>query len=96
MAKPLTIAPAVPRRLRALPKAEKVECPLALCEISEGFGQPQIHTGPAIRKLGSTLFECRGNLALRFIFHNRSDDLFIAFLGNYDKIKALLKSGRYR
>ena len=96
MAKPPTIAPGVLRRLRALPKAEKVECLLALCEISEGFGQPHIHSGLSIRKLGNKLFECRGGLALRFIFQDRPDDLFVAFLGSHDEIKALLKSGRYR
>ena len=96
MAKGLTIGPAVLRRLRELPKTEKVECLLALCELTEIFGQPHIHSGLGIRKLGGKLFECRAGLALRFIFLDRPTDLFVAFLGNHDEIKALLKGGKHR
>ena len=96
MAKALTIDPAVIRRLRELPKTEKAQCLLALCELTEVFGQPHIHSGLAIRKLGNRLFECRGSLALRFIFQVRPTDFFVSFLGNHDEIKALLKSGTYR
>jgi len=96
LAKALTIDPAVIRRLRELPKAEKVECLMGLCELVEIFGQSHIHSGLAIRKLGNKLFECRGSLALRFIFQDRAADLFVSFLGNHDEIKALLKSGKYR
>jgi hypothetical protein len=69
---------------------------LALCELTESFGRPHVHSGLGIRKLGNRLFECRGSLALRFIFQDRADDLFISFLGNHDEVKALLKSGKYR
>ena len=95
MAKALTIDPAVIRRLRGLPKTEKVECLLALCELPEIFGQPHVHSGLAIRKFGDKLFECRGSLTFRFIFQDRPTDLFVSFLGNHDEIKALLKSGKY-
>jgi len=84
------------RRLRELPKNKKVECLLALCELVESFGRPHAHSGLGIRKLGDKLFECRGSLALRFIFQDRSTDLFVSFLGNHDEIKALLRSGKYR
>lgn len=96
MTKPLSIDPGVFRRLRALSKSERVECLLALCELTESFGRPHVHSGLGIRKLGNKLFECRGSLALRFIFQDRADDLFISFLGNHDEVKALLKSGKYR
>jgi hypothetical protein len=84
------------RRLRELPKSEKVECLLALCELAEYFGQPHSHSGIDIRKLGAKLFECRGSLALRFVFQDRPTDLFVSFLGNHDEVKALLRSGKYR
>ena len=84
------------RRLRELPKTEKVECLLALCELTEIFGQPHVHSGLGIRKLGIKLFECRASLALRFIFMDRPTDLFVSVLGNHDEIKALLKGGKYR
>jgi hypothetical protein len=96
LVKALTIDPAVIRRLRELPKTEKVECLLALSELTESFGRPHIHSGLSIRKLGNKLFECRGSRTFRFIFLDRSTELFVSFLGNHDEIKELLKSGRYR
>ena len=93
MAKALTIDPAVIRRLRELPKTEKVECLLALSELTESFGHPHVHSGLSIRKLGNKLFECRGSLALRFVFQKRSTELFVSFLGNHKEIKELLKRG---
>ena len=95
MAKLFSIDPAVLRRLRELPKNERVECLLALCDLAEYFGQPHIHSGLGIRKLGTKLFECRGNRDLRFIFQDRSADLYVAFLGDHDEIRALLKRGKY-
>jgi hypothetical protein len=73
-----------------------VECLLAPCELPETFGRPHVHSGLGIRKLGKRLFECRGNVVLRFIFQDRSADLFVSFLGDHDEIKALLQSGKYR
>jgi hypothetical protein len=96
LSKPLSIDAGVLRRLRELPKSERAECLLALCDLAESFGRPHAHSGLGIRKLGNKLFECRGSLALRFIFQDRPDDLFISFLGNHDEIKALLRSGKYR
>jgi len=92
----LSIDPAVLRRLQELPKSERVECLLALCELAETFGQPHVHSGLGIRKLGNKLFEYRGSRALRFIFQDRPSDLFVSFLGNHDDITALLRSGKYR
>jgi hypothetical protein len=78
-----------------LAKGERVECLLALCELAESFGQPHAHSGIGIRKLGVKLFGCRGSLTLRFIFQDRPSDLFVAFLGDHDEVKALLRSGKY-
>jgi len=96
LSKPLAIDPGVLRRLRELPKSERAQCLLALCELTESFGRPHVHSGLGIRKLGEKLFECRADLALRFIFQDRPSDLFVSFLGNHDEIKTLLKSGKYR
>jgi len=92
LSKSLAIDPGV----RELPKNERAECLLALCELTESFGKPHVHSGLGIRKLGEKLFECRANLALRFIFQDRPGDLFVSFVGNHDEIKALLRSGKYR
>ena len=96
MSKLLSIDPAVLQRLQKLSRNERIECLLALSELLDSFGRPHAHSGLGIRKLGKKLFECRGNVALRFIFQDRQDDLFVSFLGNHDEIKALLKSGKYR
>ncbi|HLA78213.1 MAG TPA: hypothetical protein VJU18_11590 [Vicinamibacteria bacterium] len=96
MSRQLSIDSDVLRRLKALPRGEKTECLLALCELVDSFGRPHVHSGLGIRKLGARLFECRGSLGLRFIFQDRATDLFVSFLGNHDEIKALLRSGRYR
>jgi len=96
LSKLLAIDPAVIRRLRELPKNERIECLLALCDLVDNFGQPHAHSGLGIRKLGTKLFECRGNRDLRFIFQDRGAELFVSFLGNHDEIRTLLRRGTYR
>ena len=95
MSKLLAIDPAIIRRLRELPKNERVECLLAICDLVDGFGGSQIHSSHGIRKLGGKLFECRGNRDLRFIFQDRGAELFASFLGNHDEIRTLLHRGSY-
>jgi midasin (ATPase involved in ribosome maturation) len=84
--------------LQNLPKNERAECLLALCEVPESFGRPHVHvhTGLGIRKLGDKIFECRGSASLRFIFQDRPAELFVSFLGNHDEVKALLQTRKYR
>ena len=96
MSKLLAIDPTVIARLRELPKNERVECLLALCDLADAFGRPHVHSGLGIRKLGNKLFEFRGNSDLRFIFQDRGAELFISFLGNHDEIRTLLRRGSYR
>jgi hypothetical protein len=96
LSKSLAIAPEVLKRLRGLAKEDKTECLLALCELADAFGRPHVHGGLGIRKLGERLFECRGTLALRFLFQDRPAELFVSFLGNHDEVKALLRRGKYR
>jgi len=91
----LSIDPTVMRRLRELPKAQRVECLLALCDLLEAFGRPHQHAGIGIRKLGAKLFEFRGNLDLRFIFQDRRDELYVSFLGTHDEVRNLLRRGNY-
>lgn len=96
MARLLSIDPGVLRRLRELTKNDRIECLLALCEMTEGFGQPHRHAGTGIRKLGAKLFECRGTLALRFLFQDRPGELYVCFLGTHDEVRALLRRGTYQ
>jgi hypothetical protein len=94
--KPLSLDPRVLKRLKHLEKGDRVECLLALLELADSFGQPHRHGGIGIRKLSDRLFECRGNLGLRFLFEDRSEALFVFFLGDHGEIQKLLRSGSLR
>ncbi|MCI0446642.1 hypothetical protein L0152_25985 [bacterium] len=94
MPKLLSIDPEVLKRIRDLPKKEKTECLIALCELYEAFGKPHSHSGLGIRKLGGSLFEFRANRSLRFLFQNGVADLFVFFLGSHDDVQALLRLKR--
>jgi hypothetical protein len=96
LSKLLAVDSTVVARLRELPKSDRVECLLALCDLADGFGRPHVHSGLGIRKLGNKLFEFRGKRDLRFIFQDRGAELFISFLGNHDEIRTLLRRGGYR
>lgn len=95
MKKPLALDPDVVHRLARLTKDERVECLLALCDLCETFGQPHVHSGIGIRKLGKHLFECRGNLALRFVFQDREDSLYVRLLGDHSEVQKFLRAGKY-
>jgi hypothetical protein len=92
--KPLALDPEVMERLARLPKSERAECLQALCDLCETFGRPHAHSGTGIRKLGDHLFECRGNLALRFIFLDRPDCMYVRLLGDHAEVRQFLKKGR--
>lgn len=94
MKKPLTIDPSVLARLRAIPRNQQADCWLALSDLCEAFGRPHVHTGLGIRKLAPKLFECRAGIALRFVFADREDCLFVCFLGNHDEVRVFLKTTR--
>lgn len=95
MKKPLVVKPAVFTRLAGLPKSERDECWDALLQLTETFGQPHVHSGIGIRKLGRYLFECRGNRDLRFLFLNLDESLEVRFLGNHGEVQKELRSGKY-
>ena len=95
MRKPLVIRPQVFDRLSKLPKADRAQCWEAVLQLAETFGQPHVHSGIGIRKLGRWLFECRGNRDLRFLFLNLQDCLEVRFLGNHDEIRNEIKTHKY-
>ncbi len=94
MKKPTLIDPEVFQRLGQLSRSERADCLLALHELQDGFGQPHLHAGLAIRKLRATTFECRGNLKLRFLFESRPECLYVFALLSHDEVRRLLRSGR--
>ena len=93
MKKPLALDPDVLKHLSGLSKRDRADCLQALCDLCETFGRPHVHSGVSIRKLGRNVFECRGNLDLRFIFQDRPDSLYVRFLGNHDEVRVLLRQG---
>ena len=95
MRKPLVINPRVFDRLAGLSQGARNECWDALLQLAEVFGQPHVHSGIGIRKLGRRLFECRGNRDLRFLFLNLEDCLEVRFLGNHDEVRKEIKSGKH-
>ena len=82
-------------KLAALPKAQQDECWLAIAQLPQTFGRPHVHSGISIRKLAHRAYEFRGNIALRFVFIEEPNALFVRFLGNHDEIQKGLKSGKF-
>ena len=82
------------KRLGRLSRGDRAECLQALCDLCETFGRPHIHSDLSIRKLDPSLFECRGNLDLRFVFQDRLDRLYVRFMGSHDEVQTLLRRGR--
>jgi hypothetical protein len=64
---------------------------MALIDLAQAFGQPHQHSGLGIRKLAKGVFECRGNLRLRFLFFDRSADLYVWMLGDHNDVRAALR-----
>jgi mRNA-degrading endonuclease YafQ of YafQ-DinJ toxin-antitoxin module len=62
--------------------------------VLEGFGDPHVHAGLSIRKLGKGLYECRTGLALRLIFLAQKGVLTFDFAGTHDEVRAYLRDQR--
>jgi hypothetical protein len=95
LTKPLIITAGVQRRLAELQPAEKQQCAVALLELCETFGRPHVHSGPGVRKLLPGIFECRGTIALRFVFRDTPEGVIVVFLGNHDEVQTLIRSRRF-
>jgi hypothetical protein len=64
----------------------------ALQALSDGFGQPHLHSGLAIRRLRKDLFECRAGLRWRIVFFAEKGLLNAYDVMTHDEIKAWLRS----
>ena len=65
-----------------------------LNQVKEGFGNPHLHTGLSIRKLGRDLYECRTSLAWRLVFEAHKGELIFDFAGNHDEVQSYLRGRR--
>jgi len=60
--------------------------------VQEGFGNPHLHAGIFIRKLGKRIYECRTGLSWRLIFMAQKGILTFNFAGNHDEVQSYLRS----
>ena len=78
--------------VREASREEEVSATLKF--VLEGFGNPHVHTGLAIRKLGTHLYECRTDLSWRLIFEARKGTLTFDFAGDHDEVQKYLRGRR--
>jgi len=83
-----------PRFRRSIPEGQHAVVLETLNAVRNGFGQPHLHTGLAIRKLARNIYECRTGLDLRLVFEAKKGTLTFDFAGNHDEVRAYLKGRR--
>jgi hypothetical protein len=66
----------------------------ALKLVCDGFGNPHLHAGLSIRKLGKNLFECRTDLKLRLVFEADKNGLLFDFADDHDEVQNYLRGKR--
>ncbi len=61
--------------------------------VLDAWGEPHRHAGIGVRKLGSSIFECRCGLRLRLLFipDAKARELNFFAIGNHDKIQLILR-----
>ncbi len=75
--------------VRETGREEEVSATLRL--VRDGFGNPHLHVGLSIRKLGKSLYECRTSLAWRLIFEAQKGVLTFDFAGDHDQVLNYLR-----
>jgi mRNA-degrading endonuclease YafQ of YafQ-DinJ toxin-antitoxin module len=79
------------RSLRRRSDAELRRVAVAMQEAAASFGQPHLHTGIDIRRLGRNLFECRAGLDLSLLFKAGPGILTLVHSGSHDDVQAYLR-----
>jgi mRNA-degrading endonuclease YafQ of YafQ-DinJ toxin-antitoxin module len=69
----------------------EAEVSAALKLVLEGFGNPHLHAGLSIRKLGANLYECRTSLSWRLVFLAEKGILTFVFAGDHDEVQNYLR-----
>jgi hypothetical protein len=70
----------------------RVRIDTKLRALQAGFGNPHLHSGLSIRRLGPDLFECRVNRDWRIIFFAEPGALRIYDVMNHDQVQAFLQN----
>jgi hypothetical protein len=76
---------------KCIPEGRRVEVAAALRRVQQGFGQPHVHSGLGLRKLGPNLFECRTDRGWRLVFLAAKGLLTFDFAGNHDEVQSYLR-----
>ena len=67
------------------------EVSTAIQQVIAGFGQPHLHSGLSIRKLGKDLYECRTSLDWRLVFAAQKGLLVFDFAGDHRAVLNCLR-----
>ena len=65
----------------------------AMKRASQAYGQPHLHAGIGLRRLGKHM-ECRDALDYRLIFASDGDTLVFVFYGTHKAVQAFVKNRR--
>jgi hypothetical protein len=84
---------ATPRFLKSVPPARREEVWAAMRAASDAFGQPHLHAGLGLRRIGPFM-ECRCGLDLRFVFQREGQALVFHLCGTHDEVASFLKNQR--
>ena len=76
---------------KRVPAARRGEVAAVLRRVQQGFGQPHIHSGLGLRKLGPNLFECRTERGWRLVFIAAKGLLTFDFAGNHEEVQSYLR-----
>ena len=66
----------------------------AMKRASQAYGQPHLHAGIGLRRLGKHM-ECRDALDYRLIFARDGDTLVFVFYGTHKAVQAFVKNRRW-
>ena len=70
------------------------EVSATLRSVQDGFGNPHVHAGISIRKLGGPIYECRTGLDWRLVFMAQKGILTFDFAGGHDEVQNYLRGHR--
>ena len=88
----IELTPELKAAIRRLPKRQRQQIGEVITAVRDGFGAPHLHSGLGIRRLRSSLFECRIGLKLRLVFDAEPGVLSFTDIGSHDEIRTLIRN----
>ncbi len=90
----IEVAQVLLRKLRSLDSSSRKQIRTAINLAAAAWGNPHLHAGTGLRKLGNDYFECRSGLQVRLVFKAFPDTLHFVFMGSHDEVRRFIKSSR--